>query len=75
MPDAARTVAAFVRRFNPERTRVLFISPDRSGDALQDAHMTLVATLRPIAGVEFAWIDAQYRRQNGLLITDFFDFT
>ena len=75
MPDAAETVRAFVRRFDPERTRILFLSPDRHGTLLQNGHSLLVAGLRAIPSVEIAWIDARERTPNGLLIADFFDFT
>jgi hypothetical protein len=74
MPDVVATVRAFVRRFNPERTRLLFLSPDRHGTRLQKAHLLLVSRLRAIPTVEVAWIDARRRTANGLLIADFFDF-
>jgi hypothetical protein len=75
MPDVVETVTAFVRRFDPERIRVLFLSPDRRGTVLQPAHSPLVTRLRNMPSVEVAWIDAQDRTANGLLIGDFFDFT
>ena len=75
MPDVIDTVEAFVSRFEPERTRVLFLSPDRHDVLLQDGHLPLVDELRKIPSVEIAWIDARDRTPNGLLIADFFDFT
>jgi hypothetical protein len=75
MPDVTETVRAFVERFDPERTRVLFLSPDRHDALLQGGHLSLVAGLRAIPSVEIAWIDARERAPNGLLIADFFDFT
>jgi len=76
MPDVVRTCRAFVRYFEPERTRVVFLSPDRHGDSLQErAHMGLVDRLRNIPSVEVCWIDARDRTVNGLLLADFFDFT
>src|SRR5271165_1254485 len=39
MPDVVETVRAFVGRFHPERTRVLFLSPDRHGELLQGGHL------------------------------------
>jgi len=75
MPDVVETVRAFVARFDPERTRVLFLSPDRHDARLQRGHLPLVAGLRTIPSVEIAWIDARDRTANGLLIADFFDFT
>jgi hypothetical protein len=76
MPDVVGTCRAFVRYFNPERTRVVFLSPDRDGACLQQTeHMELVDGLREIPSVEVCWIDARDRTANGLLLTDFFDFT
>jgi hypothetical protein len=75
MPDVAVTVSEFVARFDPERTRVLFLSPDRHGQLLQQQHLPLVARLRGIPSVEIGWIDARERTQNGLFVADFFDFT
>ena len=75
MPDVVDTVEAFVDRFGPERTRVLFLSPDQHEVFLQDGHLPLVDGLRKIPSVEIAWIDARDRTPNGLLIADFFDFT
>lgn len=75
MPDVVETVRAFVARFYPERTRILFLSADRHGEILQDGHSSLVAGLRAIPSVEIGWIDARERVPNGLLISDLFDFT
>jgi hypothetical protein len=75
MPDVVETVRAFVSRFDPERTRVLFLSPDRHGELLQERYLPFVSALRAIPSVESAWIDARERTPNGLLIAEFFDFT
>jgi hypothetical protein len=75
MPNVVETVRAFVGRFDPERTRVLFLSPDRHGDLLQGGHLPLVDSLRLIPSVEVAWVDARERTLNGLLIADVFEFT
>jgi hypothetical protein len=75
MPDAAETVDAFVTRFNPERTRVVFLSRDRHGAWLQEQHVPLVRRLRDVCSVEICWIDARRRTMNGLFLADFFDFT
>jgi hypothetical protein len=75
MPDVVATCRAFVRYFNPERTRVVFLSPDRHGACLQETeHMELVDGLRTIESVEVCWIDARDRTVNGFLLADFFDF-
>jgi len=76
MPDVVAACRAFVRHFDPERTRVVFLSPDRHGVSLQAAeHMDLVDGLREIPSTEVCWIDARNRNVNGLLLADFFDFT
>jgi hypothetical protein len=76
MPDVVVTCRAFVRYFNPERTRLVFLSPDRHGSCLQEAgQIDLVNRLRQIPSVEITWIDARDRTANGFLLADFFDFT
>ena len=76
MPDVVATCRAFVRDFNPERTRVVFLRPDRHDVCLQETgHMGLVDELRRIESVEVCWIDAHHRTVNGLLLADFFDFS
>lgn len=76
MPDVVRTCRAFVRYFEPERTRVAFLSPDRHGRSLQETeHMRLVDGLLDIPSVEICWIDARNRTVNGFLLADFFDFS
>ncbi|HEV7676342.1 MAG TPA: hypothetical protein VGQ12_17555 [Candidatus Angelobacter sp.] len=76
MPDVVGTCRAFAGYFKPERTRVVFLSPDRHGSCLQKAeHMELVDGLREIRSVEVCWIDARDRTVNGLLLADFFDFS
>jgi len=75
MPDVVETCKRFVTRFDPERTRVVFFSPDRHGEYLQGTHDPLVIALRAIPTVEVCWIDARNRIANGLLLADFFDFT
>ena len=76
MPDLVDTTSAFVARFNPERTRVVFLNPNRHGQYLQEASQTAVLDrLRTIPSVEMCSIDARDRTANGLLLADFFDFT
>ena len=46
------------------------------GVSLQAAeHVDLVDGLRGIPSTEICWIDARDRNVNGLLLTNFFDFT
>jgi hypothetical protein len=76
MPDVVDTTRAFVARFNPERTRVAFLNPDRHGQYRQEAIQTaLVDSLRTIPSVEICFVDARDREGNGLFLADFFDFT
>lgn len=75
MPDVVATCRAFVKYFQPERTRIAFLSPDRHGRCLQETeHMELVDGLREIPSVEVCWIDARDRTVNGLLLAECFDF-
>ena len=77
MPDIVETTKLFLHEFEPERMRLLFLSPTRHGKSLSDysdGH-NLVADLLAIPRVEVACIDARKREANGLLIADFFDFT
>ena len=76
MPDIVDTVRAFVDRFNPERTRVAFINPDRRGNYLsEELQPKLIDRLRTIRSLETCSIDARDATANGLLLADFFDFT
>ncbi|HEY4932145.1 MAG TPA: hypothetical protein VII23_11280 [Terriglobales bacterium] len=75
MPNVVEVCSAFVRYFNPERVRVVFLSPDWHGESLQQEYSSLVPGLRKFPSVEVCWIDAGSRTANGLLLADFFDFT
>jgi hypothetical protein len=76
MPDIVETVRKFVSYFQPERLRVVFLSPNRHG-----AQLSQFAPLRDLSvellrlDVEVACIDARHRHVNGLHLADFFDFT
>ena len=75
MPDVVVTCRAFVSHFGPERTRVVFLSPDRHGRPLQNMeHLRLVDALRKIPSVEVCWIDARNRTASGLMLADCFYF-
>jgi hypothetical protein len=76
MPDAVTTCGAFVERFKPERTRVVFLNPDRHGVHLsEEIYLRLVDRLREIPRLDICCIDARNREANGLFLADFFDFT
>ncbi|MFT9073222.1 hypothetical protein [Gluconobacter potus] len=76
MPDVIGSVDCFVKRFSPERTRILFLNPDRHSTFMASAVLTAyVDRLRLISSVEVASLDARDREANGLFLADFFDFT
>lgn len=79
MPGLLDVVQGFVSRFEPERVRVCFLSPDYNGNRLSESSdldiETLVDDLWRISGVECLFIDARDRAKNGLLLADFLDFT
>ena len=76
MPDIMATCRIFVRYFHPERTRIVFLNPNRRGEFLEKAEqMVRLDKLLRIPSVEICSIDARDRTANGLLLADFFDFT
>lgn len=83
MPGGIALTQLFINRYSPERVRVAVLSP-RSDGLLLDGNGTpprhnirnIVAQIRALTGcplVEPMVVNA--RRQNGLLLPDFFDFT
>lgn len=77
MPDVVISVKKFIAYFNPERVRVVFLSPNRHGLEVNQflPPRDLSDELLQVPGVEVACIDARRRVGNGLLLADFFDFT
>ncbi|MCK9418281.1 MAG: hypothetical protein M0R70_02765 [Nitrospirae bacterium] len=79
MPDAAESIALFQDKFNVERIRVCFLSPDKRGQWLNENEEIriegLLRHLRKIGNVECMFIDARSRKANSLLLSDFFDFS
>lgn len=76
MPGAGTTCRAFVERFKPERTRVVFLNPDRHGVPLsEEIYLRLVNDLRGTPRLDICCIDARDPEANGLFLADFFDFT
>jgi hypothetical protein len=77
MPDVVDSVRLFIAAFQPERVRVVFLSPNRHGAELNSflPGRDLLDELLQIPTVEVACIDARRRQVNGLLLADFFDFT
>jgi hypothetical protein len=77
MPDIVDSVKHFIKEFEPERVRVVFLSPNRHS-AQVDSFLPgrdLSQELLRIPTVEVACIDARQRLSNGLFLADFFDFT
>ena len=77
MPDVKVSVEKFVNRFDPERVRVCFLSPDLHGNLIHNkmsSFDSIVDSLISIDNVEVIFIDARSREANGLLLADFFDF-
>lgn len=78
MPDVVDSIRLFIKEFDPDRVRVVFLSPDRHGVELGKyaAGRDFPPELLDIDHrVEVACIDARRREANGLLLADFFDFT
>jgi hypothetical protein len=77
MPDVVDSVKQFITIFEPERVRVVFLSPNRHGVSINDfiPGRDLADELLQLPRVEVACIDARRRVVNGLFLADFFDFT
>lgn len=75
MPDSLETVESFVECLEPERTRVAFPNPGRSGKLLSEEDvLRLSRRLHRVPSVEVCWIDGRVKADNGLLPADFFAF-
>lgn len=76
MPDVVDSVKAFIACFKPERTRVVFLSPNRHGIQIDQflPGRDLILETRA-TGAEVICVDARNRTANGLVLADFFDFT
>jgi hypothetical protein len=77
MSDVVESVRRFIQAFEPERVRVVFLSPTRHGVQLSAflPGRDLSDALLQVGGVEVACIDARKRETNGWFLADFFDFT
>ena len=77
MPDVVDSVKKFISAFEPERVRVVFLSPNRHGAEIDTfiLRRDLRDELLQIPTVEVACADARKRQSNGLFLADFFDFT
>ncbi|MCP4698166.1 MAG: hypothetical protein GY862_15130 [Gammaproteobacteria bacterium] len=77
MPAVVESVKHFIKRFDPERVRVCFLSPDRHGELVHnklDNLNSIVDALIAIGNVEVLFLDARSRDANGLALADFFEF-
>lgn len=76
MPDILTSLDSFIEEFDPERVRVIFLSPTRHGVMLTDYAngLNILADLLE-REVEVACIDARNRVANGLFLADFFDYS
>ncbi|MCW2273350.1 hypothetical protein GJ654_06090 [Rhodoblastus acidophilus] len=72
MPDPENVVSHFMKKFEPERTRVLLLYRNYNGTLIDSSVLTRIQDGLDQT-CEFYLIDG--RRDNGLLIADFFDFT
>jgi len=81
MPDARSTLEAFIREFDPERVRVMLPWPShRSGindeDFGEEEVSSLLTAFQSVEGrIEAHCLDTRSRDRNGLVLSDFFDFT
>ena len=80
--NLAEIIEAFVDRFEPERVRLCFLSPDHNNKLITNFINVndQIARLRKIDGVECAVIDGYLNdihpmTASGLFLADFFDFT
>ncbi|WP_374375998.1 hypothetical protein [Dongia sp.] len=76
IPAADEVVAGFSKYFRPERIRVVLLSPNSRGNHLPQGIWTaLTSKLNLIPEVEIVTVDASKKNANGLIYSDFFDFT
>ena len=75
LPRGTQVIEEFIKRFTPERVRVVILSPDRSGKASEGNELQrLTQDLRSLAHCEVMMADATSRDANGMMYADFFDF-
>ncbi len=74
LPEGRDVIEAFVETFAPERIRAVILSPTCWGASIDDIPL-LTNELREIPRCEVITVDATDRTANGLIYSDFFDFT
>ena len=76
LSNAPDVIQQFSHRFVPERIRALVLCPDCTGNTMDwNEVQKLTSALRAVPNCEVLTVDATDRYANGLLYTDFFDFT
>lgn len=75
IPDGIDVIKGFMNRFKPERVRVVFFSPDCFGNFLGSNTLQKHFVELHKMDCEVILTDARTRDMNGLLYSDFFDFT
>ena len=73
--DGKVVIKEFMDRFKPERVRAVILSPNCSGGFMK--RKTLLSHLEELHEIDCEVIltDARVREKNGLIYSDFFDFT
>ena len=75
IPDGITVIKEFMERFKPERVRAVILSPNCSGEFMESE--TLQEHLEELHEIDCEVIltDARESENNGLIYSDFFDFT
>jgi len=76
--DADGQIRHFVKMFSPERVRVCFLCPDHRRPLAEPSCKPsdkIINALRKIKQVEYIFIDGRDGTKNGLLLSDFLDFS
>lgn len=79
MPNLIDTIENLIHEFTPERIRICFLSPDRHGKLIQN-HSSfdldkVLNKLNEFEEIEYYFVDAKNKIGNGLIHSDFFDFS
>jgi len=73
---AASVIQQFVSRQQPERTRVVILSPHSNGALMnEDRLKTLIDEIGKAGSIEIVMVDARRMDENGFIYADFFDLT
>ena len=75
LPGGADVIKAFMKRFAPERVRAIILFPNWVGNELSPQEMQSLVALRALPNCEVMTVDSTCRNGNGLMYSDFFDFS